>query len=105
MLRKYDESNLFLDLAHRVKLLYGEFDDEFATRARRVCDGWRCLRHCSTIGLDLLCSADDLKPTTWGDERTELKGLWKSVQDDDEELLLFFPGGHDDFKSRMVRHA
>ena len=55
--------------------------------------------------LDFLCSADDLKPTTWGDERTELKGLWKSVQDDDEELLLFFPGGHDDFKSRMVRHA
>ena len=48
--------------------------------------------------LDFLSSADDLKPTTWGDERTELKGLWKSVQDDDEELLLFFPGGHGDFK-------
>ena len=105
MLRKYDESNLLLDLTHRVKLLYDEFDDEFATRARRVCDGWRCLRHRSTIGLDLLCAVDDSKPRTWGEERTQLEDLWNSVRDDDEELLLFFPGGEDEFKCRMVSQA
>ena len=41
--------------------------------------------------------------TTWFDEQKQLKALWQSVKDDEEELNDFFPGGEDDYKCRRVR--